>query len=203
MSTDRDARSARGACVRRLIVLIAAAALASPLAVSAQAKRTEPPELAASPDLAEHAADTLEEVMVYGETPLIQLRTEVYRAEDQYFATFNALNSSDEFDIRCERVATTGTRIPQRQCTARFYDEITARAATAWQRGETISPQHYLSSHQALIDMKSRELREEMETLVLEHPKLREALYEFNAAADRFESEHARRCAGRFLTCRR
>lgn len=60
----------------------------------------------------------LEEITVYGRIPLTALRVEVYRAEDNYFAAFNELNSTDEFDIRCVWEAPIGTHIKQRVCEA-------------------------------------------------------------------------------------
>ena len=155
------------------------------------------------PDAVSQDSNVLEEVTVYGHLPLTTLRFEVYRAEDNYFASFNELNSKDEFDIYCRWEAPTGTRIKQRQCRARFYAELEYQAARQWRQGSGIPPQQWLASQQALIEDKARRLNEEMRRLVIEHPQLFDALNEFDAAKERFESEHERRCAGRILFCRR
>ena len=139
-------------------------------------------------------SDVLEEVTVYGEVPLTLLRVEVFRAEDDYFATFNEVNSTDEFDIRCRRVASTGTRMAQRVCRAKFVDDLEARA---YEEGVPFA------SYTPVIQNKKELLQNEMRELVLEHAELLNTLNEFGAAKERFESERERRCAGRIFFCRR
>jgi len=141
-------------------------------------------------------ADDTEEIVVYG-IPLKKLRFEMHKAEDNYFATFNGLNSTDEFDIRCFDHAYTGTRIPQRVCRAKFVDDIEAAAATAFLRGYPVVPTF------GPMRLKAERLNAEMRALIPQHPELLAALNEFEAARQRFESEKERRCAGRILFCSR
>ena len=147
-----------------------------------------------APESQAPASDELEEIIVYGEVPLTLLRGEVYRAEDNYFATFNELNSTDDFDIRCRRRAPTGTRIVQRVCRAKFVNELEARA---YREGVPFG------SYAAIMRQKEELLQSEMRELVFEHPELLNALNEFDAAQEGFESEREKRCAGRIFVCRR
>ena len=143
-----------------------------------------------------NAPGQMEEVLVYGRIPLTQLRKQVYDAEDSYFAAFNELNSSDEFDIRCrwEAPRNIATRITQRICEARFVADLESRAVR-----EGVS----FASYAALVQQKAEQLHEEMRALVLEHPELLDTLLAFDSAREAFESERERRCAGRIFTCRR
>ncbi len=147
--------------------------------------------------------DVLEEVVVYGDVPLLVLRSEMDLAIDSYFAKFNELNSTDEFDIHCEREIHTGTRIKQRQCRARFYSDLEAQAAREWRDFGGPPPQQWLASRQVLIQRKAQLLDEEMKTLIDEHPELLEALTKAGAAEEKYSSERARRCAGRVFICSR
>jgi len=140
------------------------------------------------------ASDELEEIIVYGGAPLTQLRVQVYKAEDNYFATFNELNSTDEFDIHCRREAPTGTRIAQRVCRAKFVTDLQARATR-----EGVP----FGEFAHLLREKEELLNAEMRALVFEHPELLDALSEFDAAHEAFESERERRCAGQLFFCRR
>ena len=123
----------------------------------------------------------------YGEVPLVQIRIEVFRAEDNYFATFNELNSADEYDIRCIWEAPTSSRIKQRVCRAKFVDDLMAEEAQALLRGDPVTPTF------GRMQVKGSRLHQEMKTLVLEHPELLDALTEFDATKDRYESERERR----------
>jgi hypothetical protein len=147
------------------------------------------------------SADDLEGIIVYGDVPLALMRGAVYRAEDNYFATFNELNSTDEFDIYCRWESPTGTHMKYRQCRARFYSELEAQAAREWRDFGGPPPQQWLASREALIQRKAQEVTAEMERLVAEHPELFNALKEVAAAQDKFEAEKERRCAGRILFC--
>lgn len=144
----------------------------------------------------------MEEVVVRSRMPLTLLRGAIYKAEDSYLSLFNALNSRDEFDIRCSRQARTGTRMVQRVCRARFYSDIEAEAAREYRYTGT-SPQQYVASRSPVIRQKSRQLHAEMLALLETHSELTEALFEVDAAHERFDSERARRCAGRALLCSR
>ena len=66
----------------------------------------------------------IEEIVVYREQTLQSLRLEVYRVEEAFYDTFNAVNSDDEYDISCERRAPTGTHMKFRICEARFVKEL-------------------------------------------------------------------------------
>jgi len=55
----------------------------------------------------------------------------------------------------------------------------------------------------AKIKEKDKLLREEMEALISENTELFEALSDLSDAKQILESEHKRRCEGRFLICRK
>jgi hypothetical protein len=59
-------------------------------------------------------AEKPDEIIVWRQTPA-QLRAEIEKAEDAFYDLFNSLNSSNEFDIHCQRVVPTGRRVPERR----------------------------------------------------------------------------------------
>ena len=145
-------------------------------------------------------SDTIEEIIVYGNRSLNQLRLELYRAEDIAFDLFNSLNSDDEYDIHCYKEAPTGSHIKRRVCKANYEKELTADATRRWLLGG--QSRTYLHPT-AKIRRKDKLMLEEMEALVVERPELRKALSEFSDAKQILESERQRRCEGRILICRR
>ena len=61
-----------------------------------------------------------------------ELRAEVEAARQAAYSIFNAVNSNDEFDVRCRRESRAGTNVPAQVCRARFEDDISAAAASEY-----------------------------------------------------------------------
>jgi hypothetical protein len=71
----------------------------------------------------------LEDTIVKGKRFLRSLRMQMIRAEDLKFEIFNSLNSTDDFDITCERVEQTGSIVTMRVCDVGFMKKARARDA--------------------------------------------------------------------------
>ena len=87
-------------------VLLTAALLVLPLAASAGQAPAE---------------NEMEEVEIRG-TRLYEMREAIIKTEDRFFARYNELNKIQEFDIVCNKRASTGTVISQRVCRTRAVD---------------------------------------------------------------------------------
>jgi hypothetical protein len=142
------------------------------------------------------SSEIVEEIVVYGEKSLTQLRLELHRAEDKVYALFNLLNSDDEYDIHCYREAPIGSHIKRRVCRANFVVKATSEEARDFLLGQP-GPSAW-----AKIQPKNKLLQEEMEALV-ERPEFLKALSEFSDANQILESEHQRKCEGQVIICRR
>ena len=142
-------------------------------------------------------SDTIDEVTVYGNKSLLVLRQELYEAEDNAYAVFNSLNSDDEYDVQCYREAPVGSHIKRRVCRPNFVNDATPDDA---RKGQLGLPN---KDAWAIVQQKNKILREKMEALVVKHPELFKALEEFSNSKQVLESEHQRRCGGRFLMCRK
>ncbi len=70
-----------------------------------------------------------EEVVVRGRSRAF-LRDQFEIAEDAVYARFNDINSSEEFDIHCQREAPTGSRVLRRVCQANFLRDLLAQSGT-------------------------------------------------------------------------
>jgi len=136
---------------------------------------------------------TLEEVIVYGNRTLDSLRQEVFRAEDAFYDAFNAVNSSDEYDISCTRRAPTGSRMLRRVCEARFVKDLNADFARAFLRGDPLPPIN------PMIMYKGQLLVDEMRTVARENPLVLTALIRLAESKQKFEDERKRRCTGRIF----
>ena len=141
--------------------------------------------------------DAIEEIVVYGNKSLGQLRDQMHRAEIKVFDLFNSFNNDDEFNVHCRRVARIGTRIKNRVCKPNYVADLVAKETAAFWGGP---PFVYPS---ALIRRKDEMLQAKMEALLMERPELVKALNEFTIAKQVFDSEYQRRCDGRVFLCRR
>ena len=56
----------------------------------------------------------LEEIIVIGERTFFLIRFQIREAEENLYAMFNELNSSDEFDIKCRQIKLTKSQSPSR-----------------------------------------------------------------------------------------
>jgi hypothetical protein len=183
MSLQRKFRVG-GVSTTAVVLLFALAPLSMCRIAAAQEGEPEPTE-------------TIEEVVVYGNKSLVQLRRELYKAEDAVFDLFNSLNSDDEFDIHCYKEAPTGSHIKKRVCKTNYFRDLIGEATRqAFLTGMYHHPV-------AKIKQKDELMRKEMEALLVERPKLLKALNEYSDAKQVLESEHRRRCEGRFLICRK
>jgi hypothetical protein len=97
MSLQRNFRVG-GVSTTAAVLLFALAPLGTCMSAPAQQVEPEP-------------AETIEEIVVYGNKSLVQLRLELYKAEDAVFDLFNSLNSDDEFDVHCYKEAPIGSHI--------------------------------------------------------------------------------------------
>jgi hypothetical protein len=148
------------------------------------------------PVLAEEPPETIEEVIVRGSKSLIELKHEMYRAEDALFDFFNLLNTDDQFDVRCYEEVPTGSKIPQRVCRTNWFRDLHSAETQMMMRGE---PFMYPVFRNKKMDERLNEL---MSKAIREQPKMLDALARHAEAKETLESERERRCQGRFLICR-
>jgi len=106
----------------------------------------------------------VEEVIVPGRKPE-NLRVEIERLEVAVYDRFNALNSSDEFDIHCLEQAPTGSNIPLRTCAPNFVIQAESKSAeNMLTDGRTgAGNNNNPAEHAMLMQEKSRELTAEMQ----------------------------------------
>lgn len=140
----------------------------------------------------------LEELTVRGQRPE-QLRLEIELAEDRMFEIFNALNSTDEFDIHCRMETRAGTKIQSRICLPNFAWANRAESAQAALANSGAGIAQNRDTGTAVLESRYRQglLAAEMRKLAEENGELLRAmieLYELNARLDpqRFEALESR-----------
>jgi len=97
-----------------------------------------------------------EEQIVIEDLTVPQLRDEIEKIQDEYYAVFNRLNENDDFDIVCQKFTPTGSNIPQTGCEPTF---VTRR------RGENASDYRTGSDDLMTNDALIQELQPEFEQL--------------------------------------
>jgi hypothetical protein len=111
-------------------------------------------------------AAAIDEVIVPGRRPE-NLRVEIERLEGVVYERWNALNSTDEYDIQCLEMEPTGSNIPARTCVPKFVIEAESRATrdAVFTRSRADS---FASDAAQVITQKSRKLTEEMQRVARE-----------------------------------
>lgn len=113
----------------------------------------------------------IEEITVIGQRTLGTLRVQIDRASDRIFDLWNEFNTDDLYDIRCRRVAATGTHITSKRCTPVYFDRAEAHATqVSMSGGAGIGLMHWrMAYHNPIMDQKWKQM-------VNEHPELVEAI---------------------------
>jgi len=150
----------------------------------------------ASPTVA--TAEITDEVIVRG-TPLWELRENVIKAEDRFYARYNELNKVDDFDVECRWDAPTGTRIKYRGCLTR----LAARAAQGYASDyvyflQGSGPMPANDPHMALLD-RYADYKENVLYLLKMNPDLRRLVQERAAAVKRYNDERRKYFKGRLV----
>jgi len=155
------------------------------------------PVLAQDAASSSQAAAGIDEVVVPGRRPE-NLRVEIERLEGAVYERWNALNSTDEFDIHCSERLPTGTNIPVRTCVPNFVIEAESRAAkdrVVDARSSAARRDHAEST--ASLERKSRELTEEMQRLARQDEQLLRDLVRLDELRQLQANEQRERRAGR------
>ena len=122
----------------------------------------------------------MEEIIVIGES-LSSLERQVIQAEDIKFKLFNSLNSTDDFDIKCEYIAHTeyNSRIKRRECDVNFMKKLRSEATYHYlTRGYLTKGIPLPSDYQLAVENadKTEALNKEMIELAVKHPSLAKAM---------------------------
>lgn len=132
---------------------------------------------ATATDQAVQQKDVMEEVTVIGQKQIFTLRKQIIQAEDHAFEIFNILNDDDEYDIHCEMVARTGTRIRKRMCLPNFYREATAAEAQEFLGYVGVTTYIPVApSLQNVIAYKFPIFKSKVKKMALENPNMFDAL---------------------------
>ena len=76
-----------------------------------------------------------EEQIVIDDLTVPQLRAEIEKIQDEYYAVFNRLNENDDYDIVCQKFTPTGTNIPQVGCEPAFVTKRRSESANNYRTG--------------------------------------------------------------------
>ena len=135
-------------------------------------------------------SESIEEIIVYGEKSVGELRRDVYKAEENFFDLFNSLNQDFEYDVNCYYEVPTGTRLRRHVCRANFVVEATS---VQYVELRTRGPRYPTLPPELVIARKKNLLHQKMEAMVAEHPELLQALTEYTNKRTTLKSEREKR----------
>ena len=159
---------------KRSLIAAVAALLIMPLAVFAENQ------------------EAIDDIVVTGKKSIAELRKDVYKAEEEFYAIYNDLNDEPEYDVRCFYERPTGTRIKNHVCRAKFVSK--AYSSHGARNGNDLSRVANQDPNSALA-LKTAKYQEKMEKLVAENPDLAAAFIRYNDARVRFMAEREQQAA--------
>ena len=138
------------------------------------------------------SSDELEEVEVLGRK-LWQMREDILVAEERFYSLYNELNPEDDFDIRCERVARTGTLMKLRVCKPVFHARAQEEEGRAFVEGRAVPPASLV------LLQRNAEYRKVTRDLVTKNPQLFELLKERAELQQKYDQARKERFKGRMI----
>lgn len=157
----------------------------------------------ASGGVPSRSEESLDEVMIIARlSRLSDMRREIDRLEDRFYARYNRLNAVDDFDVLCRSEAPIGTRLKKRSCRA-IYQEAAIRdeGRDGFQIRQNVQDQLANGSSDpvmpgsppvpALMAIQARvtDFRQNMRDLVSRHAELAQILEERARKIERFNAE--------------
>lgn len=139
------------------------------------------------------SSDTPEEIVVYGKKSIVQLRRELYIAEESFFSVFNSLNTNKDFNVQCEYVTYLGERRRHHVCMPRFAKRFEAQRSSAIILANDGFSDNVGSANWVRVKNKNKLLWQKMAELVLEHPELREAVVNLQRTKGAYDFEREKR----------
>jgi TonB family protein len=176
---------------------------------------TAQPDFAASQESTEGATLQLEEtavdevVTVVAQRSIRDLRLEVEAVRERVYGLFNSLNSNDEFDVHCENVVSTGSRIPHRVCRPQYADNAASDAGGEFARtlqadcaggilseGCLATANSRAQASLGQVNGKAQEFDAEVQRLARENAEFRRAIAGFDDAKLRYDEARGRALSG-------
>jgi len=79
------------------------------------------PESDSSSRIPDTGEQEIDEIVVTGKKTLRQIRKEIRNLDLQIYSMFNELNTDDDYDIVCRKMARIGSKIVRNNCKAKLY----------------------------------------------------------------------------------
>ena len=150
-------------------------------------------------------SETIDEIVVYGDKSLTQLRREMHKASEAFFDAYNDISSDVDFDIFCDYETRLGVRRRTDVCRPRVALQAEARESSAYmlsggavQRSTGpdagFQPGYgYVTPIRERVYEKEKEMWQEVSELLTERPEFQKAFEDLVRARNGYESELARR----------
>jgi hypothetical protein len=167
---------------------IGAAAIAAWF-TSSGAAATEPAPAPAPVQTSTSASQTtveLDEVQVVGKR-LYQMREDIIKAEEKFYALYNELNTDDDYDVHCTMEVPTGTRFRYRTCKTVFLAKAQEAEARYFMTGE-FAPSADVVALERRVEYQDKAL-----ALINAHPELRKLIREREELERKYEETRKKR----------
>jgi len=134
----------------------------------------------------------LDEVQIVGKR-LYEMRQDIIKAEDKFWAKYNELNTNDDYDVHCTIDVPTGTRFKYRVCRPVYYAKAQENEARSFITGEYAPPADLVAVEHA-VDYEDTAL-----AVINAHPELRKLVREREELERRYEETRKKRFKGKWI----
>ncbi|HJN97134.1 MAG: hypothetical protein CMQ15_12140 [Gammaproteobacteria bacterium] len=169
--------------LRTALILLPLACLSFPAVLAQQAESDDATEPSST-------AREIEAITVIAEQTFFTLRVQIEEAEEEVFALFNELNSSDEYDMTCTVEVYTGSHLPQRDCMAAFLRDAISQNVQDYVQG--IDVQLTRDQVESTVYEKAGKLEAEMTRLILTNESLYQAMVKLTRLVGALETKKRR-----------
>ena len=132
----------------------------------------------------EQVAAPQEEYDITGGKSAVQLQNELNKIESGFFKAFNKLNTNKDFNVKCKKVKTLGSRRRVQVCQPRFASRYEAEANRNIVGNSGTASSAHLEGSDVWVQMKEQEklFWEEVSKLTVANDELREKFAELSRA---------------------
>jgi hypothetical protein len=139
-------------------------------------------------------AEPIEEVEINAaREKLRDLRAELVRMEDQFYAKYNEMNKDDQYDVVCHMEARTGTILKSRVCRPVYENDATEAEARALLDGRSAPPASMV------VLSKYPDFRKNMLDLMRKSPELRRVVKDREALEKRYQAVRKKKFEGKVV----
>ena len=148
------------------------------------------------------SSEPIEEITVYGDKPLTVLTWQYNLAKEDFYDVYNSININRSFHVDCKTVNSLGSRRSYLECLPKYlrrYQSIAGGEQIVY-TGSQLDADHQFEipvQFKRRAEKKAEEMRQEIMTMMTDHPELREVFADFAKVRQEYKEELEKRSSSK------